>query len=526
MSVLSERDFETLERRGIPREEAERQLALLASPPKPLRLLRPATKGDGVRVLPEEVHAELLELWAEAARAGRFTKLVPASGAASRMFAFLEALAAEDPDPEVLAARAATGDAKAVQGLAFLEGLRRFAFRDELAAAVDLEGTPRIAPIARATLFTPGLGLAALPKGLIKFHGSGPGAKTPFEEHLAEGAQSAAAKGGIVRAHFTVSAQHLRLFQELLSRVANALSREHGVAFDVTFSEQDPSTDTLAGDGAGGPFRTSGGDLLFRPGGHGALLSNLARLEPDIVFIKNIDNVVPAGRRAPTLLWKKLLAGLALRLEAARDRHLAALSAAPKDAALTIAADVPPEVAEAAVAAAARFVVDELGLPEPPRDAGAIYDLLDRPLRVCGVVRNVGEPGGGPFFVDGPGGASLQIVESAEADLSDPGQRAIWNSGTHFNPVDLVCAVRNARGELYDLKRFVNEDAVFLSHKTYEGRPLVALERPGLWNGAMARWITVFVEVPLETFAPVKTVLDLLRDEHQVSGNQPGKTKR
>ncbi len=510
MNVLSQRDLETLERRGIPREEAERQLALLANPPKPLRLRRPATKGDGVRVLPEEAHAELLALWAEAARAGRFTKLVPASGAASRMFAFLEALAAEDPDPDELAARAATGDAKAVQGLAFLEGLRRFAFRDELAAAVDLEGTPRIAPVARATLFTPGLGLAALPKGLIKFHGSGPGAKTPFEEHLAEGAQSAAAKGGIVRAHFTVSQQHLGLFQELLSRVANALSREHGVAFDVTFSEQDPSTDTLAGDGAGGPFRTAEGDLLFRPGGHGALLANLARLEPDIVFIKNIDNVVPAERRGPTLLWKKLLAGLALRLEAARDRHLAALATGD----------------EAGVPAAARFLVDELGLPEPPADPATLADLLDRPLRVCGVVRNVGEPGGGPFFVDGPGGASLQIVESAEADLADPGQRAIWISGTHFNPVDLVCAVRNARGESYDLARFVNEDAVFLSRKTHEGRPLVALERPGLWNGAMARWITVFVEVPLETFAPVKTVLDLLRDEHQVSGNQPGKNKR
>jgi hypothetical protein len=259
-----------------------------------------------------------------------------------------------------------------------------------------------------------------------------------------------------------VSPEHRRAFEETLEKVRPRVERATGARFLVTFSEQAPSTDTIAGDPAGGPFRTATGELLFRPGGHGALLANLADLAhagADVVLVKNVDNVVPEARRGPTLLWKRLLTGLLARLE----------------------------------------------------DEGR----RDRPIRVCGVVRNEGEPGGGPFWVAGPDGESLQIVESAQADLKDPAQAAVWKAGTHFNPVDLACSLRDASGRPFDLRRFVDEEAVFISEKTHEGLPLKALERPGLWNGTMAFWETVFVEVPKETFAPVKTVLDLLRPEHR-----------
>ena len=283
--------------------------------------------------------------------------------------------------------------------------------------------------------------------------------RTPFEEHLVEAAATVRDAAGVCRVHVTVPPEHHSAFEAVLERARPRLERETGARFEVRFSEQAPSTDTVAIDEAGRLFRDSEGRLLFRPGGHGALLKNLAESGGDVVLVKNIDNVVPDDLRAPTLLWKRLLAGVLVRLERASTRA--------------------------------------------------------RPLRVCGVVRNEGEPGGGPFWIDGPRGETRQIVESAQVDLANPAQAAIFRSATHFNPVDLACSLRDASGRPFDLPRFVDERAVFIAKKTHEGRTLFALERPGLWNGAMALWETVFVEVPKETFAPVKTVLDLLRPEHQ-----------
>ncbi len=301
--------------------------------------------------------------------------------------------------------------------------------------------------------------LAALPKGLLPFHRYGETSRTPFEEHLVEAAATVRDAKGLCRLHVTVSREHRAAFEAALEKARPRLEAGIGARFDVKFSEQSPSTDTVALDETGHLFRDAEGQILFRPGGHGSLLKNLGESGGDVVLVKNIDNVVPDHIRAPTVLWKRLLAGFLLRREREGKRT--------------------------------------------------------RPLRVAGVVRNEGEPGGGPFWIAGEEGASKQIVESAQVDLSNPAQAAIWGAATHFNPVDLVCSIRDEEGRPFDLSRFVDERAVFVAKKAHEGRPLLALERPGLWNGAMSHWETVFVEVPKETFAPVKTALDLLRAEHQ-----------
>ena len=421
MEALSSEDRARIAAQGLTVEEVERQAALLRNPPPAVRLLRPCTAGDGVTRIGDGERAELLALAAEAARAGRLSKFVPASGAASRMFEFL----ARDPDhPDA----------------------RRF--RDHASSfAFDAGDLPA---------------LLALPKGLLPFHRYAGGVRTPFEEHLVEAAATVWDSTGVCRVHVTVPPGHRAAFEAALERARPRLEGETGAIFEVRFSEQSPSTDTVAIDERGRLFRDSEGRLLFRPGGHGALLKNLAESGGDVVLVKNIDNVVPDDLRAPTILWKRLLAGCLVRLERTTTRA--------------------------------------------------------RPLRVCGVVRNEGEPGGGPFWVQGPRGETHQIVESAQVDLANPEQAAIFRAATHFNPVDLACSLRNASGRPFELPRFVDERAVFIAKKTHEGRTLFAFERPGLWNGAMAHWETLFVEVPKETFAPVKTALDLLRPEHQPSG--------
>ncbi len=416
---FSSEDRARIEAQGLTVSEVERQAALLRDPPPAVKLLRPCTAGDGVLRIDEGEHAELLALADEAARASRLSKFVPASGAASRMFEFLRSGGPDHPDVR-----------------RFCENASTFAFD-----AGDL-------PV-----------LAALPKGLLPFHRYGGVFRTPFEEHLVEAAGTVRDAADVCRIHVTVPPGHRGAFEAVLEKARPCLERETGARFEVRYSEQAPSTDTVAIDEESRLFRDSEGRLLFRPGGHGALLKNLAESGGDVVLVKNIDNVVPDDLRAPTLLWKRLLSGLLVRIERTSPR--------------------------------------------------------DRPLRVCGVVRNEAEPGGGPFWVKAPGRETRQIVESAQVDLANPSQAAIWSAATHFNPVDLACSLRDGFGRPFDLSRFVDERAVFIAKKTHEGRTLFALERPGLWNGAMAFWETVFVEVPKETFTPVKTALDLLRPEHR-----------
>ncbi len=505
-------DLAAMARLGIDPAEAGRHVALLAHPPAAAPLARPCTRGDGVERLAEERHRDLLALFEEAEKGGRLSKFVPASGAASRMFQSLQR-ALDDTGASWFdwTDRAAKGDRGAAEVVRFVEELEELPFAAELrrAAGDEVFSDPRgrLGELLAALLLPPGLGFASRPKGLVPFHLESEGARTPFEEHLVEAGLTVRAASGRTVVHFTVAEEARAGFEALLERRRPELERRLHAHFEVSFSVQEHSTDTLAVGLDGRPFRTPEGDLLFRPGGHGALLGNLAALGGDVVFVKNIDNVVPDVRKGPTLLWKRLLAGRLLEVER-RVRHLVALldggDATAADEALAYVRETFGDASAEA---------DTL----PPGDRAAwVRARLARPLRVCGVVRNEGEPGGGPFWVRSRDGRlSRQIVEGAEVDLADREQNALWASGTYFNPVDLVVSLRDGEGRPWDLTRFVDPEAVFVSRKSHGGVELLALERPGLWNGAMAFWNTLFVEVPIETFAPVKTVVDLLRPEHR-----------
>jgi hypothetical protein len=494
--LFQESDIRQMAALGIAPEEAARQIELFRNPSPFTRLLRPCTVGDGIRQLFPSDHPDLLAAWEKAAFQGRIGKFVPASGAATRMFKAL----LEDSPAEIDK---------------LFANLRRFAFFDDLAATVERQGASlddRRA-VLHAFLEEPGLGYAELPKGLLKFHRENGEARTAFEEHLVEAAAYTKDANGVCRLHFTVSPQHEEGFVRLLEEVRARYEKRFDCRFEVTFSRQSRATDTVAVDQENRPFRQDDGTLLFRPGGHGALLHNLqtlAGLGWDLALLKNIDNVVPDTRKAPTLLWKKILAGALVTIQDRIFRYLERLESGPVSLELLDEVD--------------KFMADDLLRRAPREDALAgsearrtmLIHLLDRPLRVCGVVRNQGEPGGGPFWVESPvGDISLQIVETSQIDPESSDQQKILRTSSHFNPVDLACALRNRHGQPYDLDRFVDPATVFIASKSHEGRPLKALERPGLWNGAMAGWNTVFIEVPDETFAPVKTVFDLLRDEHQ-----------
>lgn len=515
---LSAADREHVARLGIAAEEIERQLGLYRRPPRSLRLLRPCRNGDGIVRLERGRRAELIARSAAAAAAGRFLAFIPASGAASRMFETLLPLLREPPVSAAdLERRAGAGERAAADLLRLCAHLPEFAFHDELAAAVRARGSDPEALLADGDfsavlgylLGAAGLSYAERPKALIKFHHSPAGGRPALTEQLIEGAGYLADDSGTCRFHFTVAPEQAAAVAAAVGEAAATLLAERGVRAEVGLSPQDRSTDILAVDVYDRPFRTADGALLFRPGGHGALLRNLQATGGDLVFVKNIDNVVPDRRKLLTARWKRVLAGHCLALQEEVFRHLAALAAAT--------------AGEAEVAAAESFVERGLELPlpagraEPPASRrAALVRLLDRPLRVCGMVPNHGEPGGGPFWVrDRAGGVSRQIVEFSEVDHDSDEQRAIWAAATHFNPVDLVCALRDRHGRPYELARFSDPEAVFISTKSADGRRLKALEHPGLWNGGMAGWNTVFVEVPAETFAPVKSLFDLLRPEHR-----------
>ena len=503
-------DLAQLAERGIAPAEAERQLALLARPVGWAALERPCTPGDGIEQLPGTRVDELLATHARAAAAGRLSVFVPASGAATRMFQDL--LAALELPGELSPAAVRSREEPAARALVeFVEALPRFAFAEPLAAVlsarghslerVRAEGPWRL--LLEAFLGREGLDAARAPKGLLPFHRERGVARTPLEEHLVEAVALASDASGERVLDVTVSPEHRAGFERLLAARLPGLAARFGGAWRVELSEQSPATDTIAGDPAGGPFRDERGRLVFRPAGHGALLENLGAGGRDLVFLKNIDNVAVARLRPETERWSRALTGLASEL-GNELRTLGEALARHEAGALERARD---------------FAARELGL-EFPAGAGPEHAriLLDRPLRVCGMVANTGEPGGGPFWVrNGPGvaGVTRQIVEGAQVDPASAAQQAIRVRATHFNPVFLAVSLRAADGTPHDLARFVDDAAVIVTRKSHRGRELLALERPGLWNGGMAHWHTRFVEVPLAVFNPVKTVFDLLRPEHQ-----------
>lgn len=517
---FSEQDLQQLRVRGIALEEAVEQVARLSAPPRYSDLDRPCTPGDGIEVFDDDAIGELVALGEEAAREGRCRKFVPASGAATRMFKALLRYQGQTPSlsADRLRAEIAAGDADAREVGVFFEGLDRFAFADELRSAVALRGgdldslrdAGRYGPILDALLSSDdGMGYADLPKGLLKFHAYPEAARTPFEEHLVEAASVVKRADGLCRLSFTVSPEHLGRFESLLERIRTRYESARAVSFDVTFSTQKPSTDTLAVDGSNRPFRDESGALLFRPAGHGALLENLADLQADLVWIKNIDNLVPDRLKAETFRWGRALVGRVVRLQRRIFDTLERLQSSGQD----------PAVVDDALALARAIPgidADAVSGISPEERGALLRKLLDRPVRVCGMVRNAGEPGGGPFWVrDSAGEVTPQIVEMAQIDPESSAQQQVVARATHFNPVFMVCGLKDRHGDPYDLRDYVDPDTAIIARKSANGRELKALELPGLWNGSMARWTTIFVEIPIIVFNPVKTVNVLLKEVHQ-----------
>ena len=506
--MLTQEDRELLAKKGISEEKIADQLASFVKGFPYLKLSAAASVANGGIMLADEAaQKQYLAAW-DAYKEGdkKVVKFVPASGAASRMFKnMFEFLGADYDVP--------TTDFEKK----FFDRIHDFAFYNDLNASclnatgkeIDkliLEKNYKV--IVSHLLEAVGLNYGQLPKGLLKFHKYEDGVRTPLEEHLVEGALYAAGKSGEVNVHFTVSTEHRELFKKLVDEKAAEYSAKYGVKYNISFSEQKPSTDTLAADMENKPFRVDG-KLLFRPGGHGALIENLNDLDADIVFIKNIDNVVPDRLKGETVTYKKLLAGVLVSLQAKAFEYLKLLDTGK------YTTEQLQEIIH--------FVQNELRCKNEEikklEDAELVIYLrkkLNRPMRVCGMVKNVGEPGGGPFLAYNPDGTvSLQILESSQIDMKDPEKKAMFEKGTHFNPVDLVCAVRDYKGNKFNLLEHVDKATGFISYKSKGGKDLKALELPGLWNGSMSDWNTVFVEVPLGTFNPVKTVNDLLREQHQ-----------
>lgn len=492
--MFSEKDLSLIEARRAKLETIQEQIKNFKNGFPYMNVIRAATIDDGMMQLGDEKAAKLAKDFDDQIFGKKLLKFVPASGAASRMFKSLFAALEEDKID------------KSVNE--FLERLQDFAFYNSLIKSIGSESADH-KTILKHLLTAEGLDYGSLPKGLLEFHKYGEQTRTPAEEHLVEGAKYANA-GGKVNLHFTVSPEHRSKFQSLIDAVLADYEAKYGVKYSISFSEQKPSTDTIAVNLDNTPFRTSDDELLFRPAGHGALLENLNDQDADVVFIKNIDNVVPDSLKEQTIIYKKALASLVLSYQEVIFAFLKMMDGV--------------KISEVDLLEIAEFLENELCV-EAPEDYED-YSLqekkdycrskLNRPLRICGMVKNVGEPGGGPFWAENAdGSASLQVVESAQIDLKDPEQKEIFDEATHFNPVDLICTLKDYKGNKFNLLDFRDPKTGFNTQKSQSGRDLKAQELPGLWNGAMADWNTLFVEVPLITFNPVKTVNDLLRPEHQ-----------
>lgn len=506
--MFTQEDLQTFASRGISEAQIQEQLQCFAKGFPYLKLSASASIGNGILAIDDELAEKYLNEWDEyLAGDHRIVKFVPASGAASRMFKNLfEFLDAAYDVP--------TTDFEKK----FFDHIADFAFfaaldeactclygKDIAALLADGEYKKAVA----ALLNEKGLNYGALPKGLLQFHRYEKQVRTAMEEHLAEGAMYAGNAARDVSVHFTVSHDHLPLFRALVEQVRPEYEARYNVHYHISFSEQKPSTDTIAADMENKPFRDGKGNLLFRPGGHGALIENLNDIDADVIFVKNIDNVVPDRLKAETVKYKKIIGGVLVSLKKQIERYVGALKSG--------------KYTDEDLHEMLEFLQSKLFLcnPETARMDSAelasyLLHKLDRPLRVCGMVKNVGEPGGGPFLAyNQDGSISLQILESSQIDMNNPEAKAFFEQGTHFNPVDLVCAVRDGEGRKYDLPRYVDKNTGFISYKSKSGKDLKALELPGLWNGAMSDWNTLFVEVPIATFNPVKTVNDLLREQHQ-----------
>lgn len=506
--LLTELQEQQLRDKGVSAEQVAAQLERFRTGFPYLKIVSAARTGAGIIELTDVDQEAACKRWDEyLADGGEVVKFVPASGAASRMFkALFEFVDGSDQEP-------AEGSPVAkliadIDKLAFRKDLDDVCVKLHGKTVAELIAEGKKKEVIAAIIKPEGLGYGYLPKGLLKFHTYEAGARTPLEEHLMEGAQTAADAKGTVKLHFTVSPDHRKLFEAKVAEAVPAMEAQTGMKYEVSFSEQKPSTDTVAANPDKTLF-TEEGKLLFRPGGHGALIENLNDIDSAVVFIKNIDNVVPDSRRDATVRFKKVIAGYLVEIHDKIESYNRVLATGSYDREkLNEIADFMANVLATRPSEDVKKSAEAL--------AAWLSGKLNRPIRVCGMVRNEGEPGGGPFIVvDNDGSTSPQILESHQIDPANEEYMAMLKSATHFNPVDLVCWLRDVNGNRFNLPEYVDSATGFISHKSSHGKELLALELPGLWNGAMSNWNTAFVEVPAETFNPVKTVNDLLRPAHQ-----------
>lgn len=498
-----------IEEHGLSIETVEEQISNFKKGFPPSELSAPSLVGSGIMALGDEEKAAMSERYEKYASTHRIVKFVPASGAASRMFKKLFEFAGSYKGTEE-EYQSLISDQSSGSMFDFFKRLENFAFYDDLKAVyksstgVDLAE----AHVKRAyvdildhLLGAKGLEYGSLPKGLLKFHRYEEGARTPVEEHVVEGSEYAVCGDQDVYLHFTVSPEHQPKFEEHVAGIRKAYEEKYNITIHVSYSIQKPSTDTIAVDMDNAPFREKDGSMLFRPAGHGALLENLNDIDADVIFLKNIDNVVPDHLKPETVINKKVIAGILVDVQSKVFSFLEKLEG---------------DVSDSLLDEVRSFAQSNLGVKVASNASKEdLIRVLNRPIRVCGMVKSEGDPGGGPFWVSANGHTSLQVVETAQIDLSDESQKRIFNQATHFNPVDLVCGVRNYKGEKFDLMQYRDPATGFVTEKSKDGKDLKAQELPGLWNGSMADWNTVFVEVPLITFNPVKAVTDLLKPEHQ-----------
>lgn len=505
--MFTNNDIKQIETRGNSVGQVEHQLQQIREGFPFLVLEAAASVGNGIFQPDPEDCEHYIDNWNEyKAQGHQIVKFVPASGAASRMFKDLFAFLAADY--EVPTTDFEKQFFAHIECFAFAKDLCDKCEENEGKGIKELIETGNYKAVVANLLEAKGLNYGNLPKGLLLFHHYSDGPRTPMEEHLVEAALYANSNGK-ADVHFTVSHDHLELFEQKVAEKKAKYEEQFGITYNISFSEQKPSTDTIAANPDGSPFRNEDSTLLFRPGGHGALLENLNDLDGDVVFIKNIDNVVPDRLKGDTTLYKNILAGILVTLQQKAFGYLELLDSG--------------EYNHEQIEEIIRFVQRDLCCRRPDikdmEDAELVnylHDKLNRPMRVCGVVKNQGEAGGGPFLVkNADGSVSLQILESSQIDKNNPDYMRMFTEGTHFNPVDIVCATKNYKGRKFDLPKYVDPMTGFVSSKSKNGKELLALELPGLWNGAMSDWNTLFIEVPLITFNPVKTVNDLLREEHQ-----------
>lgn len=518
IKTLNEHKAE-LDNRGITIQQVILQLEKFSKGIPYADIVKPCRIGDSIFKLTESKHDELIAQYNLAAQSGRLMKFVPASGAATRMFSKLQTYINHSEKITLSKLKKdAVSDSTAKTVLEFFKGLEKFAFFEELKRILDDSGysinqvkeDDDVAPIIRAVLSEYGLNYSFYPKGAIAFHNYQGHQRTAFEEHIYEASQLVADQSKNVKIHFTISEEHKDIFLKSVEKTIDDL-RSAGINVVLSFSYQEKSTDTISVTFEHEPFLDNDGKLVFRPAGHGALIENLNNLNGDLIVIKNIDNILPSTRNSSSIRYEKILTGFLLSVQKEVFSYLRLLE--------------NKKVNESIIKEIKKFAVDYLSLNIPDDFEKLITDVkaeylfskLNRPIRVCGMVKNEGHPGGGPFWIRNTNSeTSIQIIEESQVNKKDPNQLKLFQSSTHFNPVDMVCAVKDFKGKNFDLRKYRDENSGLITIKTYQGRKLKALELPGLWNGGMADWNTLFVEISSDTFNPVKEINDLLKPAHQI----------